>query len=95
MTDDETIRLLESEGYADIRKMPDGEFAAIRTFVFTCAIIYGMTPWGHDERWCYRTYEDAKKALDAWNGEGEPEGWHRHPASGRRRDEAGNEYINF
>lgn len=38
----------------------------------------------------------AVAALIAWNGEGEPSGWMRHPETGRRRpggDPAG-EYVN-
>jgi len=34
--------------------------------------------------------------MEAWDGEGEPTGWMRHPASGRRRpggDET-KEYVN-
>ena len=29
--------------------------------------------------------EDAVAALKEWDGVGEPKGWMRHPASGRRR----------
>ncbi len=43
-----------------------------------------------DDVWCYP--KDQAGCLDAgwraalgWNGEGEPEGWYRHPQSGRRR----------
>lgn len=41
----------------------------------------------HDDTWVY-TGELAPRAWRAaltWNGSGEPEGWYRHPASGRRR----------
>jgi hypothetical protein len=91
---------LIQEGYRDIRFINDGrEWLAINPYIFTHAIIKGTT--GHintfDDRWCYDNYEAAKRALDAWDGIGEPNGWKRHPGSGRRRPDgnATKEYINF
>lgn len=83
-------------GYRDFRLMPNDRYAAIMPLFFTHAIIIGKIGdrFSYDDRWCYHSYEDALKALDAWDGEGEPEGWHRHPKSGRRRND-GEEYINF
>jgi hypothetical protein len=47
------------------------------------------------DRWCYHTLVDALHAFEAWDGTGEPEGWHRHPYSGRRRDpDTGEEWVN-
>lgn len=40
---------------------------------------------GYDDAWCYGSLEAALAAARAWDGKGDPEGWHRHPASGRRR----------
>jgi hypothetical protein len=64
-----------------------GRDAAIVPLLFTHAILADLTEWGYGERWCYRTYADALRALAAWNGNGEPQGWHRHPDTGRRRTE--------
>lgn len=58
-------------------------------------IIDDMDEWGIRNTWHYNTYDDAKAALDRWNGEGEPTGWFRNPLTGRRRDENGNEYIQW
>jgi hypothetical protein len=41
-------------------------------------------PIGGDRYTCYPDYASARAALDAWDGRGEPQGWTRHPASGRR-----------
>lgn len=79
--------------YRDIKTLPDGEYAGIYKFIYTWSIIYDFNQYGYEDRWCYHTYEEAKKALDEWNGEGEPQGWHRHPRSGRRRDANGNEWV--
>lgn len=40
------------------------------------------------DRWCYETFDKAGDALVEWASRdfaGEPEGWHRHPLTGRRR----------
>jgi len=37
--------------------------------------------------YCYLTPARALEAMRAWNGEGEPDGWHRHPQTGRRRED--------
>jgi hypothetical protein len=85
-------------GYRDPRRIGDGRCAFIMPKIYTHAIVTArigdMVGW--DDCWCYPTYDDAKAALDVWNGTGEPEGWIRHPDSGRRvamhdgeRDEQG------
>lgn len=41
----------------------------------------------YDDGWCYQAaqYDEAWRAALGWDGEGEPEGWYRHPDTGRRR----------
>jgi hypothetical protein len=63
--------------------------------MFTQAIITDIDAWGYNDRWCYHSHLAAAQALEGWDGDGEPEGWHRHPKTGRRRDEDGNEWINL
>lgn len=79
--------LTDQCGYSDVRMVAPGLYAAIRPFLFTSAVVTVRAGDTHgcDDRWCYHSHAEAKAALDAWNGEGEPGGWHRHPASGRRR----------
>jgi hypothetical protein len=77
----------QHDGYSDYKEFPNGNNACIQRLMFTHAILSELTTMYHGDRWCYHNYEDAKAALDAWNGEGEPTGWHRHPTSGRRRPE--------
>jgi hypothetical protein len=40
-----------------------------------------------DDVWCYQAPQTdaAWRAALGWDGEGEPEGWYRHPHTGRRR----------
>jgi hypothetical protein len=88
MTPNETafIDWLTTEGFADVRMISDEVWAAVKPFAYTHAIIIGEIGdySGYLDRWCYKTYDRAKAALAAWNGRGEPTGWHRHPRSGRR-----------
>lgn len=63
-------------------------------FVFTHAITVSHKAHADDwyiDRWCYHSFEEAVAAMQAWTTytewpNSEPEGWHRHPPSGRRRE---------
>lgn len=92
-----TLQIIEAgEGsYSYVKFFPDGECAWIARMVYTCAILYGFEELGHRDRWCYETAADARRALEEWDGQGEPEGWHRHPPTGRRVNKiTGERYIN-
>ncbi len=80
--------LCSHTGYLHPRPLPGGRYGVIAQFLFTYAIITGRIGdfWAYDNRWCYRNFQSAKDALDAWDGLGEPIGWHRHPMTGRRRE---------
>lgn len=47
------------------------------------------------ERWCFHDHDAAWRAVLGWNGKGDPEGWYRHPMTGRRRPDGTpeSEYI--
>lgn len=79
---------LVENSYTDVRFINNGkEYIAIMPLIFTHAIVKGTVGniYCYDDRWCYSDYWAAKEAIDAWDGVGEPNGWHRHPATGRRR----------
>ena len=82
-------------GFKDPKILSTGKWAAVYPYMFTYAICTGTVGdiQTYEDRWCYSSFDKAKAALDAWDGTGEPTGWHRHPASGRRVDEEGKEYI--
>lgn len=93
MSDDEVEaaawvqEMAAGNGYLGARVLPGGErWAAVAPFMFTSAVIVGEVgnAWEYADRWCYATRVSAALALAAWDGEGEPVGWHRHPATGRR-----------
>ena len=83
------LYLITECGYDPPRAMPDGRYATISRFIYTTAIITGDIHDRHSvgNRWCYHDERAARAALDAWDGTGEPEGWHRNPRTGRRRAE--------
>lgn len=88
--------IIQESGYLYPKTFEDGSVACLMPLMFTCAIVSELDRHGYGDRWCYKSIEDAKAALDAWDGKDgtEPEGWHRHPSTGRRR-ENGEEYVNF
>lgn len=88
-------------GYTATRPILDGAaYATIVPFMFTFAIIVGRMydDDTYENRWCYNTYVEARTALESWDGayDTEPQGWHRHPPTGRRRPngDASQEYVN-
>src|SRR5258705_12348211 len=78
--------ICKDNGYLFYTRFANGRDACIAKFMFTFAILSDLTEYGHGDRWCYESVWDAMEALAAWDGEGEPQGWHRHPDTGRRRE---------
>jgi hypothetical protein len=95
------IDFLRSEGIDCIFPFDDKYWVGLKQFMYTTAIVRGAwyDEYGYEDRWCFKHGEHAFVALVTWAAEefkDEPQGWHRHPISGRRRPE-GNaelEYIN-
>lgn len=83
----ELIFVCAANEYRDAQFKGEAGIVAIARFIFTHAIISQVNLSGYEDRWCYHTYEKAKAALDAWDGTGEPRGWHRHPNTDRRPTE--------
>lgn len=97
------VFLRDECGYVDAKPITSDpthgfrRLACIMGLMFTHAIITVKVGdrFGYLDRWCFHSYDAAKKALDAWDGTGEPSGWHRHPVTGRRRPEGdpAKEYV--
>lgn len=87
--------------YLDAKPFGEGRYIATHRLMYTHAIVTGHTKdtVAYDDRWCYHDYASAKKAFEEWNPEitSEPNGWHRHPNTGRRREggDPTKETINF
>jgi len=85
-----TAKELQENGYYHIKEIGDGEFAAILPFLFTTAIIKGLTEIGYTHRWCFKTPAEAVAEIVKWDGTGHPGGqWTRHlgPDGIIKRDE--------
>lgn len=92
-------RICTANGYIHYRRFPSGRDAAICKLMYTWAIYADLTAWGYGDRWCFSSYAKALTALAEWDGadDTEPQGWHRHPDSGRRREDGdpARETVNF
>lgn len=90
------LRGVEGGFSSQVKDLGDGFYAASKPLLFHWTLIMGEigNKVSYLDRWCYETQEQAEAALRGWNVQGEPEGWHRHPASGRRRSggDLGREY---
>ena len=87
---------VDEDGAVAERILPDGRELVVYRQMFTHKLMIGWPglPWG-DDVWCYATRSAALAAMAEWDGEGEPAGWTRHPATGRRRPEGdpAQEYV--
>ena len=86
----------------ELRDLEDGTYLMAKPLLFHWTLIRGVVGDMINEyfdRWCYYTEEQAKQALRDFPDDPpfgyEPEGWHRHPTSGRRRPngDATREYV--
>lgn len=77
---------------------PCDNVCAVHRLMYTVAILSECCDYGYEDRWCYEDLRAATVALERWSGlpGTEPAGWHRHPATGRRREggDPSKEYVN-
>lgn len=83
-----------------VRVFPGNTGVYVIDKLFTVGVVIGTigSPM-FDETWCYEDRPSALAAVAAWDVDGgqvEPEGWHRHIRTGRRRPggDPTKEYIN-
>lgn len=72
------------------KEAADGSMIDVIALMHGYANIAITTPFDmlfnvYSDVWQYQSVQAALAAHDAWDGVGEPTGWYRHPASGRRR----------
>jgi hypothetical protein len=82
------IWLREDCGIHEARLLQGGRWSGVLPLMFTVAIVAGRQgdAHGYEYRWCFHSFAAAKAAHDAWDGNGEPTGWHRDPITHRRRE---------
>lgn len=73
------------------RSFPDGRKLWLYTMLYTWRLVIGRADdnLGYDDAWCYDDFLVALRQFENWDpldpATPEPEGWIRHPRSGRRR----------
>lgn len=83
------VAVMQGADYLHVRPLGDGRavfllprlFGNLRVAIGDVGSIY------LDDGWCYQAEQSdaAWRAALGWDGDGEPEGWYRHPDTGRRR----------
>lgn len=73
-------------GYGPPKVFGDGRWAAVQPRMFNATLIVAEIGDAvcYLDHWCYDSPLAAAAALQVWDGHGEPVGWFRHAASGRR-----------
>jgi hypothetical protein len=77
---------LEKEGYYNIKEIPNKGICALYRFAFTTGLVIGINPIGYVGRYCYELHADAVKAINEWDGVGDPSGnWIKYKGQGGER----------
>lgn len=72
--------------YVRTRVLPDGRVAGVKRLLFHWTMHVDITEMGISEHYCYETADLAIASMESWDGVGDPEHWHKHPKTRRRRD---------
>ena len=82
--------------YAALKILPDGRLCGVLPLLFHWTMHVDIDPIGYNDRYCYATRQLALDALEKWDGTADPQNWHRHPNTGRRKDlETGREWVSW
>lgn len=65
--------ILACEGYTDLVEK-NGSLCALHMFVYTTGLVVGLDACGYGRRYCYEHADDARAALQAWDGLNHPSG---------------------
>lgn len=69
---------LDAEGYVDLMQAPNGDWYAMKSFLFTWAIVEGIDMEGYRRRWCYGDFVSCWGAYQDFikvEFVGKPVGW--------------------
>lgn len=89
MTIPYTNKQMFEMGYSNWRELPDGSILAVGPMLFGNGRLFvDINSYGYEDCYCYDSLEGAEKSMMEFNPEvdDEPQGWKRHPTSGRRRE---------
>ena len=81
------IQVRPEEGVEFRRIFEDGRTIDMCRMIYNWRLRVGhiKDPWGYEDDWCFANQETAMHAFLNWSLEGEPEGWIKHPRTGRYR----------
>jgi len=87
----------DGQWWIDKKTFRDGRVSYLQQMAFTVRISVSKDAedQGFEEFFEFQNVAAAFVAFEAWGGDGEPEGWHRHVPSNRRRPDGdpSREYI--
>lgn len=79
----------EAPAYPVLWHDPREGVCGLHRLMFHSTVHVGIDAVGYRTRYCFATPDLAMRAFDEWNGEGDPDYWHKHPDSGRMRERVG------
>lgn len=79
---------LAQQGFTDWREIDGVIYAVMPYSISNGRLFVDVNECGYTEFYCFCSPEAARKGLFEWKPETEkePTGWHRHSATGRRRE---------
>jgi hypothetical protein len=83
-----TDKEMHEMGFTNWRELPDGTILAVGPMLHNNGRLFvNINRYGYEDCYCYDSLELANKSMMEFNPEvdKEPEGWKRHPTTGRRR----------
>lgn len=80
-------RFCRASGYTQYAELPGGLYAFVCKMLFNWRMVIGTLDSPCDA-YCYDTHEQVVASLAAWDATAEPEpnGWKKHPTTGRYRE---------
>lgn len=89
MTISYTDTQMQDMGYTQWRELPDGTILAVGPMALGNGRLFvDINSYGYEDCYCYDSLELATQSMIDYDPEKdvEPQGWKRHPFSGRRRE---------
>lgn len=72
------------ECYLHPRQLPDGRWIAVQNMLFTAGLFVDIQEFSWGSRFCFETTEEAERACEEWDGQGDPPGmWIKEKPSDR------------
>lgn len=73
--------------YTFMRYIDGRGWCGVHRLLYHWTVHIGIDHTGYEDRFCFADEGKARRSLERWDGAGDmPGDWHKHPATGRRRD---------